>query len=80
MCNRKAKVANGNQWRFGNNEQNIGTVKEKGSTEVYKYDKDGNYICSFSTFEEGSKSVNRAPSTISRAVSTGRMSNNFFGV
>ena len=79
VCNNKAsRIANGFQWKFGANKKNIGATRGKSAKTIYKYDKSGNYICTFSTFKEAAKSVNRAPNSISRAVTTGRMSNGFF--
>ena len=58
-CNGKTRLANGFQWRNGENEENIGKVKSKRETTVYQYDLNGNFTKEWNSLKEISKFLNK---------------------
>lgn len=68
VCNGKTRMANGFQWRKGDNTNNIGKVKSKGEKSLYQYDLDGNFIKEWNSYKEVAKNFNKASNTISTAV------------
>ena len=71
-CNEKTRLANGYQWKKGNNENDIAPVKSKGETTIYQYNNDGIFIKEWNSLKDAADFYDRLSTLFSRAVNKKR--------
>ena len=77
-CNEKTRLANGYQWRKGDNKKDITPVKSKGETTIYQYNNEGVLIKKWNSLKEAADYFKRPRNSFSVAVSKGREIENYF--